>query len=283
MNYKYKKCKCTCECSASDSDEDVCPIIPPKMTLSEEEAFDCIMQVIDKNIPSPITEKTNHISNMLHFKNICNSLNPNDEGHNKIKSVMTILYLARYSITDIYEETLKTIANESITDFTINFPNDKSIKCLKAIIQQIPYFDMMIKDCGITDTIVLDDDYDNVMTIINLLHNIKSFKVEIDNAIDVLLLTDKYLMVDNLGMLITGIENNISPIMNNLKDTNDNDKILSLYKYFNDALKNDDFKRYSNIKTILNHIHRQNLGETMFLIEHWDKKFNVTAIIDVIR
>lgn len=282
MSSRFKKCKCKCECS-SDSDDDDCERYPSKMSLSPEESFKNILNLIDGEISTNINKKTNHLSNMIHFKNMCNSLNPNDDMHNKIKNIMIIQYKTHSSLIDIYDEILYTIGNEQITDFTINFPNDKSIKCLKMVIQKIPYFDMMIKDCDITDTITLNDDYDNVMTIIKLLYNSKSFTMEIKNITDTLLLTDKYLMVDNLERLMNYVEKYSHDILRHLIKTKDTDKILALYKYFSDALTNDNFKKYFNIQIIINNIHKFDLGEYIFLIDNWDTKFDGADILNAIK
>lgn len=252
-----------------------------KIDLTPDDIFNKMLTTINKIINNPASIRQRHPSEFIdkhdaiHFKQICESLNPTDDKHNQIKSII----INQYATKDIhkrYTQTLQTLHNDTITDLTINFPNGETFKCLKMIIQKIPYFDMIIRDCVVDDSIILNDSYEYVMVIMNMLYQNEYFKGTIENIVDVLLLSDKYLMLTDLVPLLDFFNKNVNDIIKYLIDNNEFDKILSVYKYFDNANPNGTPKYMSYS------LYKINLGEFMFNIDNWNKKFDNDIIIKVI-
>lgn len=254
--------------------------------MKPEDIFNKLLSTINKVIENPDPIRKRHHTEFIdkcdaiHFKQICESLNPTDDIHNQIKSIITKKYIKKKeNIHSTYTSTLRTLNTKSITDLTINFPNGETFKCLKMIIQKIPYFDMMIKDCDDTTPIILTDNYNDFMVLMELLYQSVHFTGITENVVDVLLLSDKYLMTDDLNPLMFFFKENVNAIIKYLIDNNEFDKILSVYKYFNDMTYDE---TYGTPRDIVKSLYNINFGEFMFNIDNWNLKFNEDVIIRVI-
>lgn len=278
----------------SDSGDIFDDLIEQTTPLSPDEKFNITKQNINDDITIHKTgtkhyNKTKY-NDLIHFKLMCNSLNPNINVHNKIKRQIIMNYTVYPH--KIYTGLLQNIYEKGLTDFTINFISGQSFKCMKMIIQIIPYFDMMFNECDIQDTVTITDDYECVMIIMRLLHyNVDNLAklvcydniigLGIENCIDVLLIADKYLMANNMDILILFIKNNINDIIEYFINNNNNDKILLLEQLMCIMIANDNY--YHDICQIKTTIYQTNFGEFIFKFNNWNKKFYDFVIFNVIK
>lgn len=266
--------------------------------LSLDDKFNIVLLNINKSIDIYLNQRYSYITeteydNYVHFKHLCESLNTSNNTYIKIKHQIAVNYIANSH--KIYVGLLKDIYNASLSDFTINFLNEpsQSFKCLKIIIQKIPYFDMMINDCNITDSMTIIDNYDTAMILMKLLYfNIpcdntfeqhsKIVNITNENVIDVLLLTDKYLVTNYVNALIVFIKKNIMNIIRWLLDNNKIDKLVLLEQILCNIVTNNIYHE-CGIQNIINIIYDTKLGEHVFMFNNWENKFSGHVLLDAIK
>jgi hypothetical protein len=213
------------------------------------------------------------------FKILCDSIKIDTPINNKIKDIIfkIINELATTNkvvrISYIYEIIKYEIYKNGLTDFLlISDDNSETFPCLKAIIQTIPYFDMLIKDCQQNDNSVIIDDFDLTVYLIKILcdmeltHNIPTYAntfsynpnygniFNSDNYVKTFELMDKYLMKDHFYIMINHGYEYIKNIIQELVDQNKFDTIKLLYRILNNIINDETFK---NTNDDIDMLHKQ--------------------------
>jgi len=266
--------------------------------------------------------KSFNLKSCIHnqFKILCDSIKIDTPINNKIKDIIlkSIGNLAIANkvvkISYMYEIIKYEIYKNCLTDFLLISADDnsKTFPCLKAIIQTIPYFDMLIKDCQQNDNSVIIDDFDLTVYLIKILCNIthnfptnaNTFSynyVDIfdsNNYVEMFELMDKYLMKDHFYIMINYGYEYIKNIAQQLVDQNKFDKIQLLYRILNNIINDETFKNtnididieirnnqgglgiyYMNkdivlaAKEIIKKIFQLDLGEHIFDFDDWQNLF----------
>jgi hypothetical protein len=218
----------------------------------------------------------------LHLKQICESLTESNEVNAKIKSIIVDIWYHNYVVSTTYQRILKKLFDETIYDFTIKFPDGKFINCLKVVIQKIPYFEIAIKDYNFTDSMILDDNYCHVTTLIKMVYmdNVIDDMPFVEDAIDIVILGDKYLMSNDMAPLLKFIYE----MCDNKKFIRiDIDKLLMLHVILTNLSHDQKFIHTDTVNRMLHVIHNTDLGENIFKFENYDTLFNHTNIINAIK
>ena len=181
-----------------------------------------------------------------------------------------------YILTDIY--------NLNLFDLTLKFENtEETLNCKKFMLRFIPYFDMLFNDVEITDSITISQNYEITKIIIMMLHNqnIKSLVTK-ENAINIILQMDLWLMRDHYKMLIKHISGIIEDVIKDELEQKNYEKIV----LFNKILKNLPNEKSHHVKNYKNKEKKESnklqekmleldvWNEHIFIFNHWNLLFN---------
>ena len=232
-------------------------------------------------------------SKQINFKNLCDSLNLANEVHVKVKEIiMSYIGIGDLEIDEIFTMILSDIYNNNLTDFTIKFP-DKSLKCFKAILKTIPYFEMIFQDLEIDDSIDFTTDYELISILVKLLHIPETDDLTIFNFIDLFVMMDKYLMKDHIHIMLQFAKKNIIDIIEYSLANKQFENILILYDLLNNIksnLSNGDTKNTKDTKEInyditkiIDKIFTIDFGPNMFMFANWVKLFTDDKKMEAIQ
>jgi hypothetical protein len=234
------------------------------------------------------TLNTNKVHN--NFKNIYDSLDMNNDIHVTIKGiVMNYVVMDDITVNECLSMIMADIYNNNFSDFAINFPNNKSLKCLKIILRTIPYFDMIFQEFDMKESIDLDTDYNLTILLVKSLYVPIINEIKIHNFTDLCLLMDKYLMKDNFNEMLVFAKNNIKDIIKYLLNSKQFDSILNLYNVLNSTQNSilldnpDGLLAIKNLKEIIGDIFKVDFGETMFIFKNWSDLFEDETKIQTIQ
>ena len=186
---------------------------------------------------------------IIQFLNLLNPENPEHEtiyilekmaskNINLHKNLVNII-LDHHKITTLDIDTkcglILTDIFNNLSDLTIHFPDNKTIKCLKSLlVAKIPYFHIMFSDIDQYETnIQLNADYDLIQQIVQLLYFNNSDYITIESYIDLFELMDKYLMKHYFMFMIKYAEENMITIIDYYLDkTNFNDikRLITIFQ-----------------------------------------------------
>src|ERR1700679_595126 len=140
---------------------------------------------------------------LLHIKNFCESLT-NNTTHTLVKYMFTEYQKFCDLINEthhgtVYDTVLRDISQNKLTDFTIKFPNNKTMSCLKVILEQAPFFKMMFGEFIDLQTIDLNMNFNITSIIIKMLHkqNVTQ-SITCKNILAIFALLDKLLIEVNI-------------------------------------------------------------------------------------
>jgi hypothetical protein len=222
-----------------------------------------------------------------HFKHICDTLDTEVSEHKEIKSmIVEYCMLPNLGIDEKYKMLLVDIYNKKLTDFTIHFTTGEYFPCLKSIVQNIPYFELMFTDLDAQNYITINDDYFTTVSIIKLLYNPDLVKISVDNSINIFLQMDKYLIKHGIEHVLNFIIRNIDDMIKFLMYNNRLNDLV----HFHDILVNlltvyckTKYKTILSLKKTLSKIYSTDLGEHIFLFEKWPTLFNTEQKLKAIQ
>jgi hypothetical protein len=224
--------------------------------------FNKFLKIFNKNNPN---------SKLLPFYN---SLD-NTELHLVIKYIIVKYYQIKPE--NMTKKIMKDILNNDLTDFTINFPDGTSFKCLKVLLKTINYFSMIFNDFKeLHNCIDLNVNHVIATIVLNLLYeqNVTQ-SVTVENFIEIIKLMDMWLMnTCYLKNLLPFIENNIEQITKFLSENEKFNDILILVKYLEKSRK---------MKHIVKIIFKYDFKDKIFMFDSWPLNFNDEQKIQAIR
>ena len=242
----------------------------------------CIVNVVANGIEHNHKSITHN-----HLKIICTSLNTYSPINDKIKQIIydevqamcpQYIYDQRYDlimefyyIDDLYRNIVQAILTNKLTDFTLILANDnsKQFKCCKALLQTIPYFDMIFKDTEIVDNFIIIPDECIVKLIKSLFkEGILCTAIE---YVEIFELMDKYLMKDYFDSMIQIGYGYGDFIINELIKQNRFDKIRTLNRILQDNIKSE--MDTNTIKLLIQKIVRSDMGKFFTTFDDWQNLF----------
>lgn len=147
----------------------------------------------------------------VHFKNLCDSTNTSSLVNDEVKKII-LKYCTTYDmeIYRIYNLIKKNIYDQKLTDFELVFPDGSSFMCLKAILETIPYYDIIFKDIGIQRKMNVTSDFELTTTLIKFIYDYTLPMIKTSNYVQIFELMDQYLMKDYFYEIIRCGMNHIS-------------------------------------------------------------------------
>ncbi len=232
-----------------------------------------------------------------HFKILCDSLHEKTATNENIKNILSNFdYRNDTTVTILFNKLMFRIYNEKLSDFTIIFPNNRKIKCLKAVLLTIPYFEMQFKDTQINDSMDLTSNYNMVKDLIELIHIKNEFdydsnmihdsftmrmimlEVNVIDYIDRFKLMDEFLMKDHFYILLEYANKNIKSITNDLISKNDYGNLVILYEILKNIAieqltnpKDCYFDENSDANKILVKMFQSNMGDKIAMFDGWQQ------------
>ncbi len=214
----------------------------------------------------------------LQLKNLCDSLNISTPVDKQIMDLIIKSYISYGSAEILYANVKIDIYNMNLTDITLIFPNNQTFPCLKAIICNIPYFDMMFKDIGNSDELNLVTDFNITTDLIKIVYDLNV--INPNNYIEIFELMDQFLMKDYFYKMFD--YDMIVLVMKRLLLHKNFGKIKILYQIFKNIanepqseLNNDLYKLViQNANTAIDIMLQNNFGEHIVMFDNWPKEFD---------
>lgn len=174
-------------------------------------------------------------------------------------------------ITSVFKTVLQEIFNNSLCDCTIIFSDGIHFSCLKIVLELIPCFESVFKDCFISDRIDIYEKSEVAVPIIKLIYDQSPNNlITIQNFCDILILMDKWLLdISYINLMLQYASTNIVDIVTHqLK----NDNVASIVTVER-LLRNINNKDYYDIfHKLYNHdfVWLTNI----FMFDEWPAKFS---------
>jgi hypothetical protein len=160
---------------------------------------------------------------------------------------------------------------------SIDDPN-KQFSCCKALLQTIPYFDMLLEDIEMDDNCIIIPDYDYTVQIIKLVYglNIKCddnyfaeiFRLmDVSDYVEIFRLMDKYLMKDYFDCMICSDYDKIKALMEQLIEQKNFDKIKILHRILQDNVE--DEKNGAKAKRMIKIMFQADMGDNFTMLDNW--------------
>lgn len=217
----------------------------------------------------------------MQFKNLCESLNVVNPINEKIKNiVLGYCDMFDVEIVEIFRLVKLDIYGQNLTDFVIEFPENKVYPCLKALIKTIPYFDMIFNDIDMGDSLTLSSDFGITSSLLTLVYDQNADVLNVSNYVEIFEMMDKYLMKEYFYILLEWAKNNVGDIMREYVLNNDFDRIKLLYRILKNIsdekfMKDNEFS-FNNCenlkkeaKIVINKMFDVSMGIGMTMFDDW--------------
>jgi len=202
-----------------------------------------------------------------HIKSFCNSLTDNNIIHMLIKYMF-----AKYcktpdlNIYEIYDKVLQDIFEHDFSDCTLKSTDGKTYKCLKIVLEQIPFIKIMFEEFKeFQNEMEIDADSEMAEIMIKMVYKSDvTDLITIDNVCKVLNLIDRWLMnIDCINILIPFLGKNIEDIITK-RNYDEISAIANILVH----------SKEDAIANIVTKIYSHDYGEHIFKFSNWQNVFS---------
>ena len=246
------------------------------------------------NMQIEYTQQNDHIlkwiENMIKYAEIESRIPPRSNSNSNSNSQPNSQSNSQQNVFSFGHQTTKSSQSNSqqitfsfghqpidIKLISVDDPN-KQFSCCKALLQTIPYFNMLLEDIEMDDNCIIIPDYDYTVQIIKLVYglNIKcddNYFAEIfrlmdaSDYVEIFRLMDKYLMKDYFDCMICSDYDKIKALMEQLIEQKNFDKIKILHRILQDNVE--DEKNGAKAKRMIRIMFQADMGDNFTMLDNW--------------